>query len=219
MNSLKDVNLRAIAPRTLLLVSLAVLTLGWIKFALPDAALYALDYLVRIIVIGMIVFSGGFRFKLPTRLNWLWLSSLAILATAIDLILFRLYQFFYEPIPILGEAIFEFPPIADAWFYAFDLSAGLILVALSEELVFRFLFVKAFPASRVMQYALSCIAFGLFHAPQGLLLVITAALSGLIAMALYRTTRTLAAPVLSHYLVNLIIFSDVLFITNITLQF
>lgn len=92
----------------------------------------------------------------------------------------------------------------------FDLSAGLFLVALSEELIFRYLAQKAFTTSAAKQYMVATVLFGLIHAPQGPLLVIATALSGALYLWLYRRAGTLAAPVLAHFLVDFAIFSGLM---------
>lgn len=51
------------SPRTLFFICLLILCAGWVKFTLPTAAMYALDYLVRLLVVALIVVYADFRFR------------------------------------------------------------------------------------------------------------------------------------------------------------
>ena len=206
-------------PRTLLVLCLGISIAFWAKFIVPNTLIYPLDYTYRLLCITLVCIYGGFCSQY-TR-NALTPRTLAMVAliTAISLAVFHFYYQMYQAIPIVGDRIYGFPKIDDDRLRLVDLTLGLALVALCEEMIFRYLFMKALPTSSIAQYVMSSLAFGLFHAPQGLLLVVVSTGLGLLYMWLYKITRTLAAPVLCHYLVDLMIFSDVLFITDITLQF
>lgn len=206
-------------PRTLLILCLGISIAFWAKFITPDALIYPLDYTYRLLCIALICVYGGFRLQRTENALTPRTLAMTTLVTAVSLAVFHLYYQMYQPIPIVGDSIYGFPKINDDRLRLVDLTLGLALVALCEEMIFRYLSVKVFPTSSVTQYVISSLAFGLFHAPQGLLLVLVSMGLGLLYMWLYKITRTLAAPVLSHYLVDLIIFSDVLFIKDITFQF
>jgi membrane protease YdiL (CAAX protease family) len=102
------------------------------------------------------------------------------------------------------------PAITDPFWYQFDLYAGLMLVAIVEELIFRGLFcfvIEKYTRNPVFIVCFSAIAFGLIHWSAGFSDVAAAVLAGVVYMALYIRTRSLPAIILSHFVVDWVIFS------------
>ncbi|OEJ67351.1 hypothetical protein BEN30_09455 [Magnetovibrio blakemorei] len=177
----------------------------WLKFLLPTLMQYGIDYAERVVLIGMVVVFGGFRFR-----RVVFSARMAVL-TGLTVVL-ALGLFYADEqlgfvIPILGGEVWSFSDLESDSFFYFDLTVGLALVALSEELVFRYQFVRSFPNSVAAQYLLSTFAFALIHVPQGVTGVVITGLAGLLLMGLYRATGTLAAPIVAHYLIDLILFA------------
>ncbi len=93
-----------------------------------------------------------------------------------------------------------------------DLTFGLLLVGLCEELVFRgFLrhLIGRYTQSAWAIVGLSSIAFGLIHWSLGLHAVVMTTLIGAVLMLAYLRTRSLPAIVLAHFAINFIDFSGV----------
>ncbi|MBF0246696.1 MAG: CPBP family intramembrane metalloprotease [Alphaproteobacteria bacterium] len=194
-----------LTPRGLVAVCVLFMVACWGKFLLPAAMQYGVDYAERLVLVGMVVVFGGYRFQ-ASALN-ARAVGLTVVTVVLALALFRVEQKADLLIPILGERTWGFEDIESDTFFVFDLTVGLVLVAVSEELVFRYQFMRAFPHDRVAQYGLSTALFAAIHAPQGVTGLVATGLIGLLLMALYRATRTLAAPIAAHYFVNLILFA------------
>lgn len=194
-----------LSPSGLLAVCVLFMVVCWVKFLLPTLMQYGIDYAERVVLIGLVFVFGGFRFRrAPVRA---WAVVLTVLTIVLALGLFYVEENLGLVIPILGDHVWAFAELESEPFFYFDLTAGLALVALSEELVFRYQFTRTFPNSVAVQYLLSTLAFALIHVPQGVTGVVVTGLIGLLLMALYRATRTLAAPVVAHFLIDLILFA------------
>ncbi len=116
---------------------------------------------------------------------------------------------FVSGYPALGRI----PEITDSFWHKFDLFAGLGMVALVEELVFRgfFCFVlEKYTRRPAFIVIFSAIAFGLIHWSAGFADATAAAVAGMVYMVLYLQTRSLPAIILSHFVVDLISFSRII---------
>jgi membrane protease YdiL (CAAX protease family) len=105
----------------------------------------------------------------------------------------------------------SFPPIPNPRLRDFDLTFGLLLTALSEESVFRALLFAVFERWHMKPLTiiiLSSVAFALIHVTSGVADTIDAFLYGLLWGTAYWITGRLSVCVASHYLVDLIIFSQ-----------
>jgi len=94
-----------------------------------------------------------------------------------------------------------------------DLTAGLLMVAISEELVFRgYLktFLSRYTQNSVFIIGISAVAFGFIHWSGGLHQVIVTSAIGTVFMILYLRTHSLPAIILAHFAVNFIDFADVI---------
>ncbi len=104
----------------------------------------------------------------------------------------------------------EMPSITNSFFARLDLTFGLMMVALCEELVFRgylLALLHRFTHSPVIIVGLSAAAFGLIHWSGGMHRVASTALVGAIFMMLYIRCRSLHPLILAHFLVNFLDFS------------
>ncbi len=115
---------------------------------------------------------------------------------------------FVDGISGIGE-VFRYPPIRDPLYYWFDLSAGLFLVALSEELVFRKLarqWLEALSFGPVASVLISAVVFGLVHWGGGAGQIAYAAMVGVAYMTAYLVFNRLWLLVLAHWLQNFLVF-------------
>lgn len=104
------------------------------------------------------------------------------------------------------------PPIPSPLWNWLDLTLGLALVAVCEELVFRgylAAWLERFTRNPVTIVLLSSVAFGLIHWSGGLHGVLVTAAIGALFMAVYLRTRALPALMAAHFAVNFIDFAGV----------
>jgi|HubBroStandDraft_4_1064222.scaffolds.fasta_scaffold25281_2 membrane protease YdiL (CAAX protease family) len=107
--------------------------------------------------------------------------------------------------------LWRFPSIPNPLVRNFDLTFGLLLVAVSEESVFRALLFSLFERWRLKPLSvivLSSAAFALIHLTSGTAETLNAFLHGLLLGAAYWWTRRLVVCICAHYLFDLYIFSQ-----------
>ena len=93
-----------------------------------------------------------------------------------------------------------------------DLTLGLLLVGIVEELVFRgymHTFLSRFTESSSAIVAISSVAFGLIHWSLGLHAVMITSIIGAVFMIAYLRTRALPPVMLAHFAINFIDFAGV----------
>ena len=91
-----------------------------------------------------------------------------------------------------------------------DLTFGLLMVGICEELVFRgfiHTFINRYTDNTYAIVVISSIAFGLIHWSLGLHAVLITSTVGAVFMMAYLKTRSLPAIMLSHFVINFIDFS------------
>jgi hypothetical protein len=94
-----------------------------------------------------------------------------------------------------------------------DLTLGLLLVGIVEEIVFRgymYTFLSRFTQDGFKIVAISSVFFGLIHWSLGLHSVIVTSIIGAIFMFSYMRTRMLTPIMLAHFAINFLDFSGVL---------
>ncbi|OGR33086.1 MAG: hypothetical protein A2091_02690 [Desulfuromonadales bacterium GWD2_61_12] len=104
------------------------------------------------------------------------------------------------------------PVITNTFWQWFDLTIGLLLVGLFEELVFRgymFTVISRYTRNPCVIVGISAVVFGLIHWSLGLHAVLITTLIGAVFMMAYLWTRSLPAIMLAHFLVNFIDFAGV----------
>lgn len=104
------------------------------------------------------------------------------------------------------------PPITEPLWDWVDLTLGLALVAVCEELVFRgylAAYLERFTRNPLAIILVSSLAFGLIHWSAGLHGVLVTAVIGAVFMAAYLRTRSLPAIMAAHFAVNFIDFAGV----------
>ncbi|MDF1720393.1 MAG: CPBP family intramembrane metalloprotease [Minwuia sp.] len=99
---------------------------------------------------------------------------------------------------------------SDNFVMLFDLTIGLALIALSEEWTFRKLsydFFNSITKNRYVYCIFSIFIFSSVHIPSGPAIFVQAFLIAIPFTLFYAAYRNLAAVILCHYLVNLLIYS------------
>ncbi|WP_374652269.1 CPBP family intramembrane glutamic endopeptidase [Dongia sp.] len=168
------------------------------------------DYAGRLMAIGVLLALPAGRWclrrkddlKVGTLEAGAWVLGIVLLfhATPLDAMLAS-----YFPQSPLGSY-----PSPKGLLYAFDITLGLALVALHEELVFRKLadhVMRAFGWGFWRIIIVSAILFGLYHwwrAPAGML---AAAIYGVLAMICYRRTGSLWPIGFAHYVIDYFYFA------------
>ena len=105
------------------------------------------------------------------------------------------------------------PAITDPVWGWLDLTFGLVLVGIFEELVFRgymYTFLKRYTRSPFAIVLISSATFGLIHWSLGLHALVITSIIGALFMAAYLRTRSLPAIMLAHFAINFIDFSGVI---------
>jgi membrane protease YdiL (CAAX protease family) len=105
------------------------------------------------------------------------------------------------------------PAITNAVWNWLDLTFGLLMVGICEELVFRgFLhtFISKYTENSSAIVAISSVAFGLIHWSLGLHVVLITSTIGAVFMIAYLKTRSLPAIMLAHFAINFIDFAGVI---------
>ena len=173
----------------------------------------AIDYLARCIsLIGVIL---GFRSGLlqPVHPRADWPRSLQVFL----LLFFAEYAEQIFGCPVIEHyfrlmATSSWPPIPVPTLRAADLSLGLLFAVFIEELVFRkFLFavIERWLPQQIPVIIISATAFALVHFTSGVAdTMVNAFVHGIFFGVAYWTTRRLWICVVSHYLIDLFIFSS-----------
>lgn len=168
--------------------------------------IYLADYLTRILVLLAILVWPQARSVIEARPRPATMTTWLAVPIVLGLIVFG------EPVAEwidngidrwagIGE-LFRFGRIADPVLYWLDLTLGLFLVALSEELVFRKA-ARRFCHDRgwgpVVTVLASALLFGLIHRGGGAGQVVAAAVTGVVYMAFYLRMNRLWPLVLAHW--------------------
>ncbi|MEW6201308.1 MAG: type II CAAX endopeptidase family protein [bacterium] len=112
-----------------------------------------------------------------------------------------------------GTAIGGMPDITSPVWNNIDLTFGLLLVGVMEELVFRgmmHMVLRRQTQSAAAIIAVSSIAFGLIHWSGGFHAIINATVIGAVFMIFYLRTRSTPALMLAHFTIDFIAFSGVI---------
>ncbi|MBW1766931.1 MAG: CPBP family intramembrane metalloprotease [Deltaproteobacteria bacterium] len=94
-----------------------------------------------------------------------------------------------------------------------DLTVGLLMVGIFEELVFRgylHTFLTRYTQCPLVIIGISALAFGFIHWSGGFHMVMLTSVIGAVFMILYLRTHSLPAIMLAHFVVNFIDFADVI---------
>jgi membrane protease YdiL (CAAX protease family) len=202
----KMVAVRPIGGWTISAIGLSVL-FQIIRLQQADPASWLFwDYAGRLVVLAVLAIDPAvravvyrrdrLRISLAIVINWGLLLIPILLAAYIAAGIFAAYL----PVHPLSSY-----PRPDGWLRIFDLTFGLALVALHEEIVFRRcmrLTLGGLGDGRAMAAA-SAILFGFFHWWTGVPNVICAGVFGYVAMRIYSRSGALWPLVVIHYLADI----------------
>ena len=173
---------------------------------------YLVDYATRALVLAVLFLWALPRDIVLARPDAPASPWIAIVSVALLLALGRLcYHGIEAPFATATGmgGLFRFPAIDDPTLMWLDLTLGLFVVALSEELVFRKLALRWLEdAGRtpLQIIALSALAFSLMHWGSGVPRLLYTFAVGLIYMAAYLRLRSLWPLIAAHWLENFIAF-------------
>jgi hypothetical protein len=144
----------------------------------------------------------------PTR-GWVEMSILTLLALAAVLLSEHWVR---EPIDqaFPGTRLYVFPNIDSRPLYWFDMTVGLLLTALAEEIVNRGVarrVLERFAGGAVAVALLSSLVFAFGHWSAGAGTVTSAFVSGIVLMALFMRTGSLVPGIVVHYAANAVSFA------------
>ena len=173
-------------------------------------AIYAVDYGAKLVMLALLLAAGAQRMAdprptVPPRPEALafWLVFAVVANLALFFAAARMERIAPSP------HLFDWPKVKDVWLAAIDLTLGLALTAVVEEMMGRRLAWNVL-APRLTQpwgpLVVSSVLFGLGHWGQGPWNTLSATLGGAALFVAYRRTGSLALVVIAHYLVNLIDF-------------
>lgn len=175
---------------------------------------YLVDYATRVLVLGICLLWPVARHTLVQPSQQAASFYLAFAALVALVVAGRLLTRYVEPafdgIADWGQ-FFRFGPIENQTLRWFDLTAGLLLVALSEELVFRKFALAALStltgkSSSIILF--SAIIFALIHWAGGIVKTLMTFLFGVVYMAVYLKIGRLWPLVAAHWIENWLQFSD-----------
>ncbi len=208
-------------PTKFIGLPIAFYVLASFVFPFPETAYSWLleDYTSRIVVLALVFGIPSLRLMILAeyRKPWPGLGAFPpvwlMLLTYVGLLLFfdKLVFILVWPIDVMfSETIlFDYHEIEETWLLFFDLTVGLALVAVSEEIIYKGLMKPI--AARILDRSwfivvLSGVFFGLMHWPGGVGKVIAVTLIGMAGMVLYLYARSLWPTTIAHYFSNLIFF-------------
>ena len=105
------------------------------------------------------------------------------------------------------------PAITSATWDWIDLTFGLLMVGICEELVFRgfmYTFISRYTRNAYVIVLISSVAFGLIHWGLGFHYVLITTVIGAVFMVAYIQTRSLPALMLAHFAINFIDFAGII---------
>jgi membrane protease YdiL (CAAX protease family) len=174
------------------------------------AAWLMIDYGSRLLAIGIVLWlirrklsapaEFGLR-GLPLRSGLPWMLLLTGAGVLIDQVGWRVLE---QVLP--NTQLATMPKIQNPFMNYIDLTFGVALVAVSEEIVFRGYCFSAlqgrWPSWVVV--AISAVLFGMIHWSQGLHAIVSTALWGILPMVAMARTGSIFPSLIAHYITDLI---------------
>ncbi len=190
-----------------LVFCISLFLVGWGKFYLSPPWIFIADYGLRILIVWLLwdqILTALHQWRMPRFRIWLAAIGVCVVLLAVDQWVSSLQA--YDEFNQLLFTPVSFPLPDQVPLIVFDYTVGLILVALSEEFVFRRVFLEKAEESgwsTTKLYVLSSLIFAFIHIPQGLASFTTAFIWGVVLMYFYLKTRTILFTVLMHLVVNM----------------
>jgi len=186
----------------------------FMKFQSSFGATMVVDYGSRILaVLPLAVWIAKTRSSVGER----WFSPMtatplikaAVCLSVIGIVVGRATNCYLDPL-FADSVLFAYPDYPGVYARVFDLSVGLLLVAFSEELVFRGMLLSWCQQrgwSMPMAVLAQCLVFGLIHWSNGLSAIMGGALWALAPTIFMQRYRNLYPVVVAHFLTDLVAFS------------
>lgn len=213
-------NVNEAIPRAKLL-SLIVLILLFLLNDIP--LIYAhtyiswllIDYSVRLLALFIIFYlikhkisvSSEFGLiKIGIKQFILWSIVLSVTGVMIDQIGYKLIEKILPKFQIMS-----YLKVENTLIKVFDLTAGLLLVSVTEELIFRgyyFSVLRSYTKSPFIIISTSSLMFGLIHWSLGLHGIIVAAMWGILPMIAMWKTGSVYPAIIAHYVTDFVSFVD-----------
>lgn len=139
-------------------------------------------------------------------------AGILIFATIVCFLVFLLSErYLRDPLAAAYPdlILFQFPTITADWLRLFDLTVGLALVAISEELTFRAVLKRVIERWTAKPFAVvivSSVLFGLIHWSAGPGTVLAATVDGAVFMTVFLMTRSIVPTIAAHYFAGLWVF-------------
>ena len=173
----------------------------------------AADYLFKAVALAIIVLYGPLRGAARDQPLSVSLAEATLLVLATTALIITIFETVYPAIEMIfpKTALQELPEIHSSALFWFDLSIGLTLTALAEELVFRRLFygvLRQYFISTTLFVLSSAVLFGLIHWSGGFANVISSTIAGIALMALMLRTGSVIPPIIVHFIANFVLFYD-----------
>jgi membrane protease YdiL (CAAX protease family) len=175
------------------------------------------DYGSRFLALALIFFYSPFRVAALEALHFNkypshpWRAYIGRFAFGTGLVVgsalvaeFGIRQPLKEIIP--ETELFVYPDLDLGAVYWLDITFGLALVALSEELAFRTVaqrVIGAFTDSQIWLVLVSALVFGIIHWSNGVPNIIDSAVVGAVLMVFYLRSGSILGPMAAHYLIDL----------------
>lgn len=169
-----------------------------------------IDYGSRLLAVGVALFLvmrkvaspaefGLTGISLPT--GFLWMLLLTATGILIDQAGWRFFEKVLPPTQLAAM-----PAIGNPMVKTFDLTFGVALVALSEEIVFRGYCYTAFKdrMKPLMLVPVSALLFGMIHWSTGLHAIVATAIWGILPMVSVIRTGSAVPAMVAHYLTDLV---------------
>ena len=171
-----------------------------------------IDYVAKALPLLMLFFMPSYwpiaRQAMFSRPDWQWTLILVPVCIVVIPALLLLELFLARSLPNIQ--LFDFPSFKGEEWYVFDLTFGLTLNSISEELVGRGIFAAILlKHGRSVGFVIlvSALVFAGAHWSKGLANILVAAIDGAIYMAIYLKTRSIWPGVVVHTTQNVAVFA------------
>lgn len=173
-------------------------------------------YLSDLIVILLAAYSINSKIFSLSQYRLTILPFRQLILTSIALSLFGILYFHYFEISLSTElntsALWHFPQYPSPTFKLIDLTLGLTLTAVAEELIFRGILIDYFSQkySQIVSVCMSLILFGLIHWGSGSSAVLNAVIWAIPSTIFVLKYRSIYPTIIGHFLTNLMLFSSLI---------
>ena len=217
MNNVSEGNQRAKLLSLIVLTSLFLLNDIPLIYTHTYISWLLIDYLVRLIALFIIFYLIQYKISILSEFGLIkigimpliiWSIGLSVTGVMIDQIGYELLERILPKFQIMS-----YPKIENPFIKVFDLTAGLLLVSITEELIFRgyyFSVLKNYTKSPFIIITVSSFMFGLIHWSLGLHGIIVAAIWGILPMIAIWKTGSVFPAIAAHYVTDFVGFSGVI---------